>query len=65
MISDEALMAFVAWCRMNHWRYTNDPVLVRRVFDAYALVPDLQDISKDEQDLALLREKIAEKVRTR
>jgi hypothetical protein len=35
VISDEALMAFVGWCRMNHWTYTNDPVLVRRVFDAY------------------------------
>ncbi len=43
MISDEALMAFVAWCRMNHWTLINDPALVRRVFDAYAGLPPLVD----------------------
>lgn len=42
MIADEALMAFVAWCRMNAWQYTSDPVLVRRVFDAYAGLPEYQ-----------------------
>jgi len=33
-------MAFVSWCRMNSWTITNDPVLVRRVFDAYASFGD-------------------------
>ena len=29
-------MAFVEWCRMNSRKVINDPVLVRRVFNAYA-----------------------------
>jgi len=44
-ISDEALMAFVSWCRSNHWTHVSDPELVRRVFDAYALLPPVE---KDE-----------------
>lgn len=42
MIHDDALMAFVAWCRMNAWQYTSDPDLVRRVFNAYAALPPLE-----------------------
>ena len=41
-INDEALMAFVSWCRSNHWTHVSDPVLVRRVFDAYALLPPVE-----------------------
>ena len=36
VISDEALMAFVEWCRLNSRKVVNDEVLVRRVFEAYA-----------------------------
>ena len=43
VISDEALMAFVDWCRMNHGRFVYDPVLVRRVFDAYAGLPTMPE----------------------
>ncbi len=35
-ISDEALLAFVDWCRLNPWRLVYDKELMRRVFDAYA-----------------------------
>lgn len=40
MISDEALMAFVAWCRAT---MINDPAEVRRVFDFYVALPPLAD----------------------
>lgn len=40
VISDEALMAFASWCHINARRYVGDPVVVRRVFDAYAGLPD-------------------------
>lgn len=33
--TDDTLMAFVQWCRMNSWQITGDPVIVRRVFHAY------------------------------
>jgi hypothetical protein len=59
VITDDALMAFVDWCRMNHGRFVYDPVLVRRVFNAYAGLPDLPATSKDDQDLELLRAKLA------
>lgn len=38
-ISDEALLAFAQWCRLNHPRTVYDPVLLRRVFDAYSALP--------------------------
>ena len=40
-ISDEALLAFAQWCRVNHFAHVANPVLVRRVFDAYAGLPPL------------------------
>ena len=41
-ISDEALLAFARWCRLNDARFVLDPVLARRVFDAYAALPSLE-----------------------
>lgn len=34
-ISDEALLAFVEWCRLNDRRIVGDPLIVRRVLNAY------------------------------
>jgi hypothetical protein len=35
-LSDESLLAFVLWCRLNDDRITSMPDLVRRVLHAYA-----------------------------
>ena len=43
-ISDEALVAFVDWCRLNPWRLVYDKALMRRVFDAYASVAPLDSV---------------------
>lgn len=40
-ITDEALLAFVQWCRMNDARLVSDPVIARQVFNAYRLLPAL------------------------
>lgn len=34
-ISDEALICFVRWCRLNDWRIVSDPTFARRVLEAY------------------------------
>jgi hypothetical protein len=36
-ISDEALVAFVQWCRINEEPLVTDPLTARRVFRAYRL----------------------------
>lgn len=39
-MTDDALLAFARWCRLNSPDVVLDPVVLRRVFDAYAqLVP--------------------------
>lgn len=38
-ISDAALIAFVRWCRLNAPEFVLDPVIARRVLEAYATDP--------------------------
>jgi hypothetical protein len=40
-ITDEALVAFALWCRMNEYFLVSNPVVARRVFNAYRLLPPL------------------------
>lgn len=40
-ITDDALVAFVLWCRANDAALVTDPVVARRVFDAYRLLKPL------------------------
>lgn len=37
-ISDEALICFVKWCRLNDPRIVLDPAIARRVLEAYRRV---------------------------
>jgi hypothetical protein len=41
-ITDEALVAFALWCRINEYRLVTDPEISRRVFNAYRLLPPAQ-----------------------
>jgi hypothetical protein len=36
-LSDETLLAFIDWVRLNDPRFSRDPAVVRRVFTAYAV----------------------------
>jgi hypothetical protein len=38
-ITDEALVAFVRWCRLNDGQLVTEPVTARRVYNAYRLLP--------------------------
>ena len=38
-ITDDALVAFVRWCRLNDGQLVTEPVTARRVFNAYRLIP--------------------------
>lgn len=38
-ITDDRLVAFVHWCRLNDERLTDDPLLVRGVLAAYMAEP--------------------------
>lgn len=39
IITDEALIAFIQWARVNDERLVTDPEIARRVFNAYRLLP--------------------------
>lgn len=41
-ITDEALVAFAQWCRGNDPALVTDPKILRRVYDAYRLLPPVQ-----------------------
>ena len=43
-ITDDALVAFVRWCRLNDGQLVTQPVTARRVFNAYRLLPPLEKI---------------------
>lgn len=37
-LSDEALVAFVDFARLNHPQFTRDPAIIRRVLMAYEAI---------------------------
>ena len=45
-MTDEALFAFALWCRQNDRKFIDDPVVLRRVFNAYDGIDEVEVVGE-------------------